>query len=119
MPEWAAVEGCNMEACNIPNGTPINISAGFAPQVRADALTTRVRAMWSVLDLDMVLPDEVINGCNAFPNGCPVEVGNTYTLAESFTVSVPFDNINPTIQYSKTNENGEPILCVRTQISLV
>lgn len=108
-----------MDACNIPNGSPIRISAGFAPQVRADELTTRVRALWSVLDLDMILPDEVLNGCNAFPNGCPVEVGEFYELREEFTVSVPFDNINPTIQYSKTNEQGVPILCVRTSITLV
>ena len=119
LPNWAEVEGCNESECVVVNNQPLTLSAELPVIVGASSLTTRVTASWSIINTELELPADVINGCNAFPNGCPLVTGNTETLSSTFVVTAAFSNITPTIEFIMTNEAGERVVCVRTDIRVV
>ena len=119
LPNWAAVEGCNESECVVVNGSEITLSAELPVVTGANAITTRVSASWSIINTELELPAHVVDGCNSFPNGCPLVTGNTETLTNSFVVTAAFSNITPTIEFIMTNEAGERVICVRTDIRLI
>lgn len=119
MPNWAEVEGCDEKRCTAVNGDPITLSGELPVTVGGSSLTTRLTARVGFLNLEMTLPKDVINGCNAFPNGCPLTLGQTEHIKSTFVVAAPFANISPTIELSLTNQRGERVMCVRTKINLV
>lgn len=119
LPTWAEVEGCNESECVIVNGAEITLSAELPVTTPANQLTTRVAASWLIINQDLALPDHVINGCNSFPRGCPLEVGSTEVLRNSFIVAATVSNISPSIEFSMTNEAGQTVICVRTSVRLI
>lgn len=119
VPNWAAVEGCDYESCTVINGGQIVLSAELPVSVAAKSLTTRLAAKVGILNLRLTLPEHVIDGCNAFDASCPLAVGKTEVIRTAFVVSAPLSNINPTIEFSLTNEIGATVMCVRTGIKLI
>lgn len=119
MPNWAEVEGCNEAECTVVNGAIITLSAELPVSVPANSLTTRVAASWLIINQDLALPDDVKNGCNSFADGCPLTVGRTELIANSFAVQATVSNIRPNIEFIMTNENDERVICVRTAINLI
>lgn len=119
MPEWASINGCTTTSCVIVNGATITFGAGLVVSVPAQTLTTRVAAQWAIINSDLVLQPEVVNGCNSFVGGCPLEVGTERELSNSFQVQASISNISPNIEFSMTNEAGERIVCVRTAVRLI
>lgn len=87
--------------------------------VPAEALTTRVAAQWAIINSDLALEPEVINGCNSFVGGCPLVPGTERELSNSFEVKATISNISPNIEFSMTNEAGERVVCVRTAVRLI
>lgn len=119
LPTWAAVEGCSMDGCTVVNGAEITLSAELPVTVGANSLITTVDARWAIIEDQLELPDHVLDGCNAFESGCPLTVGNTEFITNSFVVAARISNITPTIEFAMTNENGEKVICVQTQINLI
>ena len=103
----------------VVNGAEITLSAELPVIVGASSITTRVDASWSIINTELELPPHVVDGCNAFANGCPITVGSTETISNSFVVTAAFSNITPTIEFIMTNEAGERVICVRTDIRLI
>lgn len=119
VPQWAEVEGCDMNGCDVVNGQYVHLSAKLDVTVPARDILTRITARWAIINTELDLPDHVADGCNAFSGGCPLVVGSEETIKTSFQVVVPVSNITPTIEFIKTNEAGERVMCVRTVLRVI
>lgn len=113
------MEGCDESSCTVINGHEITLSAEIDVNVKATQLATRLLASVGILNFELTLPSNVVDGCNAFARGCPLTYGSVERINTTFVVAAALSNIKPTIEFSLSNEVGERVMCVRTRITLV
>ena len=118
LPNWIEIPDCDEAGCTVYNGVPVDMTGEIMSLYSAEALTTKLKAFLSIIELPLELPEDIVDGCNAIDGGCPVAAGETRGITANFVVDSTFDNINPDIELSITNETDDLVMCVRTSVTL-
>lgn len=119
LPKSIEIEGCDESGCTIYNRVPVQMTGVLVSEMDAQELTTTLTAWLSIISLDLELPEDIVDGCNAVEGGCPVSTGEERNISAAFEVDSTFSNISPAIELTLTNEAGDIFMCVRTTVTLM
>lgn len=84
----------------------------------AEELTSSLRAYLGIVPIDLTLPEEIADGCQAVEGNCPISAGETRGIVAFFVVDTTYTKISPSIELKIVNENGELVMCVSTVVTL-
>lgn len=118
LPDWVAIEGCDMTLCNVWSNQPIHVSGEVTTINNSNSLTVTLHAFLAGIGLPLNLPEDVQDGCQV--TSCPVTAGNTVRIQASMAIEAPaaVANMQLPIELAVTNESGARVFCVRTNVMI-
>lgn len=108
-----------MNHCSVYRNQYVRLSGELTVTEPANTLHVTLTAFWQLLRINMPLPDEVADGCNAVPS-CPITVGSTIPVATSFSIESPdiLVGASPYIELAAYSDTGNRVLCARVLVTL-
>jgi hypothetical protein len=82
-------------------------------------LTNSVTAWVGGTDVGYQLPADDVDACASASISCPLAGGETIVYDVNLVIDAPVVGVLATIEYAMTNENGNVLVCFRTDINVI